>query len=263
MKRASSEDYDNSYFTEKCEGAEDFNKGIFSERFYKAFRLGDIKKGDLVLDVAAGRGEIAILAARAGAKVTVIDYSKSSVELIKSNAKKFNLASKIKAELMDVRKLSFKENEFDKIFFMEILEHLYPSEVDAAISGMKKILKPGGKIIITTGPNKLLIDSLFLLSKIFIKNNNWESRKYHVNERTFFSLEKLLKKHHLGYKIRTEEDLNWFYGQICQNKTVSPTIKLVVKAFNVLYDQKAFRTIRKAPYLNRIFGNAFLVEATK
>lgn len=60
-----------------------------------------------------------------------------------------DIDSKRKPDIVaDVYNLPFVDNEFDIILCTEVLEHLiYPS---CAISEMRRVLKPGGKLILTT-----------------------------------------------------------------------------------------------------------------
>lgn len=48
----------------------------------------------------------------------------------------------------DARNLPFQDNEFDNILCLEVLEHI--NQPQKAIAEMQRVLKPGGKIILTT-----------------------------------------------------------------------------------------------------------------
>ena len=48
----------------------------------------------------------------------------------------------------DAHKLSFEDEKFDNILCTEVLEHLHSPQI--AISEMKRVLKKGGKLILTT-----------------------------------------------------------------------------------------------------------------
>lgn len=53
---------------------------------------------------------------------------------------------------MSADKLAFKNNSFDAVIMMEVLEHVIDDE--KTIAEINRVLKPGGKFIVTT-PNKL------------------------------------------------------------------------------------------------------------
>ncbi len=265
QKRAKSQDYDQKYFLEKCTGSGDFVKGTFSQRFYSALEAAEIKPNNEVLDIGSGRGEIAFLAANKGADVVAVDYSPSAVDLINQSAKELLKKKKgrVKARVMDAQNLKFEDATFNKIFFLEILEHLYPKELDKAFKEMIKVLKPGGKIIISTGPNKYLMDILLWLAKMFFGEVKWESRRYHVNEQTYYSLKKYLRKLNLSFQIFLHEEPNWFYGQIAENPLFNPRWKTLIKIFNTFYDFEIFRLIRRLPLLKNLLCTSFLVVVNK
>ena len=50
--------------------------------------------------------------------------------------------------IADVHKLPFEDEKFDNILCTEVLEHLHSPHL--AISEMKRVLKPGGKLILST-----------------------------------------------------------------------------------------------------------------
>jgi len=113
-----------------------------------------------------------------------IDINK---ELIKKNKKKFK---KAKFYEMDVtKKLKFKDNSFDNICCVELIEHLKKPEI--LIKELFKIIKPEGKLIITT-PNKSVS-----IKKFFkIKN------PYHVREFSIKEFKELVSKYFDLIKIK-------------------------------------------------------------
>jgi predicted SAM-dependent methyltransferase len=48
----------------------------------------------------------------------------------------------------DIRKLPFEDNYADEIMAIHVWEHFYLNEVDEIIEEWKRVLKPGGKIIL-------------------------------------------------------------------------------------------------------------------
>ena len=70
----------------------------------------------------------------------------------------------------DATKLPFKDNSFDTIFNSEMIEHLYPQDSKKMLDEFFRVLKPGGKLIITT-PNRSeyrrLIQESFLSVMLF------------------------------------------------------------------------------------------------
>lgn len=54
----------------------------------------------------------------------------------------------------DAKRLPFVSDAFDRVLMFDVVEHLHPWELDACLTRVRRILKPGGQIIIHTAPNR-------------------------------------------------------------------------------------------------------------
>lgn len=155
MRSVDQKKYSKEYFVNNCEGHEDwqsFGASVLSPRLEECFKLARIKKGIKVLDFGSGRGEMAYQAALKGASVIGLDYSTEAIKL--SNKIKPPRSGKLSFHLLKGHKLPIRNHSIDVIFFVDVIEHLYPEEVRVILSEFKRILVPGGKIIVHTAPNK-------------------------------------------------------------------------------------------------------------
>jgi len=109
-----------------------------------------------VLDFGCGRGEMAYHSAMKGADVLGVDYSKSSIKLCRKLPKK--VRGKLKFQLIDSPKIDLPDNSVDLIFFIDVIEHLYPKEVNAVLAEFMRVLKIGGKVVMHTAPNREYYD---------------------------------------------------------------------------------------------------------
>lgn len=265
MKRADFSEYNKDYFLKKCGGGRDYVKGKFLQRFHDAVRFANVVSSDRVLDAGGGRGEICFIASKLGARSEIIDISKDAIEIVKASIKKFckKTDGKIECRLMDVQKLKYPDETFDKIFFLETIEHLFPKEAEKTMKELLRVLKPKGKLIISTSPNKTLMDILIRFSRILLNKSNWKSRRFHVNEQSYNSLKSFLDKFNIRYKIITFEQPRFFYAQIEENDEINPSVKKIVKYFNRVYDLGVFKLFRQFPHVNRFFCNVFFVVIEK
>lgn len=120
-------------------------------------------KGELILDVGCGNVRDLIIVANNGAKTVGIDLSSGMIKEGKKDINKFGLKN-IDLIIGSGTNLPFKEETFDKIICSETIEHI--SNYEDAIAEMNRVLKIGGKLVITT-PNW---HSLYGLSrKLFTK----------------------------------------------------------------------------------------------
>lgn len=183
--------YTKEYYLSSCRGFEEFLRGEVSQRLLYAFALADLRKGMHILDVGTGRGELAVKCAEAGVHVKAIDYSQAAIEIARESLKRVGkeVAKGVVFERMNAKKISYSDKSFDVVFMIDVVEHLYPEELRLALLEIKRVLKPGGRMIIHT-PNAWLIRWICFLAKIFFR---WEADKEHVNGQSFFSLRRNLR----------------------------------------------------------------------
>ena len=105
-----------------------------------------------VLDLGCGRGEIVRHVSRLGADSYGIDYSRVSVEMTRRVMS--NEAGKHGVARSDAKALPFSDGAFDRVLMFDVVEHLHPWELDACLSEVYRVLKPGGQIIVHTAPNR-------------------------------------------------------------------------------------------------------------
>lgn len=129
-------------------------KKIFAE-------LGHIR-GKKLLDVGCEAGYITIRLAQKGALVTAIDLIEEPIAVLRQTLKDQRL--KITLRVADATKLPFKPNSFDIVLATEVIEHITKLPLFAAASA--KVLKPGGKLLITF-PNENLRQKLYPIVSLF------------------------------------------------------------------------------------------------
>ncbi len=105
-----------------------------------------LEKKDIILDLGSGFGQNAIKAAKFSKIVVGAEIDDNLIklagEIVKD--KKIKNVSFIKANLEE--KLKFKSNFFDKVIFLDVLEHLHKR--DQILEEIRRILKPGGLLFV-------------------------------------------------------------------------------------------------------------------
>lgn len=183
-------------------------------RLSRALELSDIKPNLKLLDIACGRGEMPILSAEQGAHAFGIDYSSAALKFAKKlvSTRSEKISSPINVNLIgsDACKLPFSDNSFDRVTMLDIIEHLYPDQLEEMLIEVHRILKPSGYAVIHTLPNKWVYDITFPLlnffNKKFPKNPRSESeKKIHINEQSIPRLSQTIKKCGLNQHIWLEQ----------------------------------------------------------
>ncbi len=115
------------------------------------FALGHTKEKDYVLDVGCFSGQLSILLKDKGRNSTGIDVSHKSVKYCESKSKGIVYTQ------MFVEELQFQDELFDCVCAIQVIEHLEDHII--AIKEMLRVLKKGGKLIITVPIKKELDDN--------------------------------------------------------------------------------------------------------
>ena len=80
-----------------------------------------------------------------------IDILEHEIKFCRFHAEREKINNNINAIVGDVRTLSFLDEEFDVVYSISVLEHVYPdiSGDIIAIREMSRVLKPGGRMVFT------------------------------------------------------------------------------------------------------------------
>jgi len=129
-------------------------QGFVVQRFWHAEKERIIREhmppapGDRVLDVGCGSGVIADVLASLGADVTAIDANPAAIAYARSAYDRPNLRFEEKA----VYDLAVDPESIDRIYCLELIEHLDAAQGADLLSSLRKALRPGGMLFLTT-PN--------------------------------------------------------------------------------------------------------------
>jgi cyclopropane fatty-acyl-phospholipid synthase-like methyltransferase len=217
-KPVSSALYTESYFLTACEGYDEFvaSEGEqLSRRLSAAFALAAVEPGMNILDVGCGRGEILRHCARLGANAYGIDYAVVAVRLSQDVVRNTTGASgKTGVGQSDAKFLPFPTGKFDRVLMFDVVEHLHPWELQAALREVSRVLTPDGRLIVHTAPNvwydRYAYPFVRLFRTMLGQGKNYpanpraflvnENQHVHVNEQSMVSLRRTLAQ--AGFKSR-------------------------------------------------------------
>ena len=131
-------------------------------RVKKIFQELGIIRSKKLLDVGCEAGYITIQLAQKGAHVTAIDLIDEPIKQLRRLLKGRPL--KINLRVVDATRLPFKTDSFDIVLATEVIEHI--TKLPLFVTAAAKVLKPGGKLLITF-PNEDLRQKLYPIVSFF------------------------------------------------------------------------------------------------
>lgn len=205
------EAYDEDYYLKACSGSESWasSDGVEMAPMYPgALELAGLGRGDTLVDVGTGRGELLVAALQRGAsRATGVEYSQTAVDLARRTIETHGLAQRASVLLADARAIPIDDSCADIVTFLDVVEHLSPEELDRSLREAFRLLKPGGRVFIHTLPNRTIYEVTYRLQRGLHpgRRRRWPAdprveyeRLMHVNEQTVRSLRRALS--HADYE---------------------------------------------------------------
>src|SRR3989344_1073150 len=105
-----------------------------------------LEREDMVLDLGCGNGQSGIKAAKFAKKVIGVDINETLLGIAKLSATTSKIKN-VKFETANLeKKLKYKKNQFDKVIFLDVLEHL--KNRDQLLNEIKRVLRPQGLLFL-------------------------------------------------------------------------------------------------------------------
>jgi SAM-dependent methyltransferase len=122
-------------------------------------RFAGIRPGEKVLDVGTGTGVVAITAARSGAEVTGLDLTPALLEEARENSR-IALIENIVWTEGDAEDLPYADASYDVV--LSQFGHIFAPRPEAAVSEIRRVLKPGGRFAFAAWPPEHFVGRVFM-----------------------------------------------------------------------------------------------------
>lgn len=119
----------------------------------RALTMANIKEGEHVLDIGIGTGWVLerLVPLVGTTHVTYgIDYSVGMKKVALRNLAKKKYDTAVQITTACVQNMPYKENYFDVVFASFIIDLLPAEEIPTALNEIKRVLKPGGRLIVVS-----------------------------------------------------------------------------------------------------------------
>jgi ubiquinone/menaquinone biosynthesis C-methylase UbiE len=238
LKRIPPSAYRKEYFlSDFVEGYEEFKRGDLSLVKSRQLDLLDLEPGLSVLEVGYGRGELLLHCAMIGARVTGVDYSPDAHEIAVRTLSDFPDAD---LRVADCRELPFAENSFDRVVSGDVIEHLNGEDGLQMLREIKRVLRPGGFLVIHTSPNTVFTRLLYPVARLLLLPTHAETvrmvdrtialaKDLHIREYNLWTLRRATRRAGLeGAEVWIHPDIlrsarNRFTADVADN----PLVRLV------------------------------------
>lgn len=114
-------------------------------------RKAMLQKGETLLDIGSGWGDLILLAAKQyGAKSVGVTLSKEQLKKTGERIKEEKLVSQVEVKYLDYRELPKLKRTFDKIVSIGMFEHVGEKNIHEFFTVIKSVLKPQGIMLLHT-----------------------------------------------------------------------------------------------------------------
>lgn len=119
-------------------------------------RIG-IEPGAELLDVACGAGQVAIPAARAGARVTGLDLAPNWIEQARERARAEGL--EIRFDVGDAEDLPYEDAAFD--LTVSLIGAMFAPQPERVVAELLRVTRPGGRIVMGNWTSESFVGDFF------------------------------------------------------------------------------------------------------
>jgi SAM-dependent methyltransferase len=197
--------YDEAYYRERCAGFAEWvaSDGNSTAGIYPGFlKRAGLRPGEVVVDLGTGRGELLAVAIEMGAERAYgIEYSPDAVRMAEQTLRRHGVEDRTEVLLADVRSDLLPHGIADLVCMVDVVEHLAPDELDATLRQAHLLLKPGGRAVAHTMPNRLIYDVTYPLLRWTLGLGRWPKeprgeleKAMHVNEQSLRSLRQAFER---------------------------------------------------------------------
>ena len=109
--------------------------------------LADLDEGEVVVDLGAGTGLLALPAASRAREVIAVDYSSPMLDRLSHHARELGRAN-IRPVLADLRELPLPDDCADVVVSCYAFHHLADADKELALAEARRVLRPGGRLVV-------------------------------------------------------------------------------------------------------------------
>jgi cyclopropane fatty-acyl-phospholipid synthase-like methyltransferase len=251
--------YDETYYKQWCAGFAEWSASDGAQVagiYLGVLSLAAMKKGEVLIDVGTGRGEMLAVAIEMGAGRAIgVEYSPVAVDMARHTLEVHGIGDRAEVILVDARSIPVPDATGDLVTMVDVVEHLTPRELHDSLVEARRLLKPGGRVFIHTMPNRTIYEVTYKIQRLLIpgrrrrwpadpRQNDYE-HQMHVNEQTVPALRRALRA--AGYADVRVRLGKWIYTDFIPDERA----------------RKLYHRLARLPYVARLGVGDIFAEARK
>ena len=130
----------------------------FRPEYERCVQMVDLEAGWHVLDAGCGSGSfLPLLAEAIGAegRLSAIDLAPDNVEVVQRRLASWNLPCPVEIQQASILSLPFEDDSFDAVWIANVIMYLNDSELQQALSELRRVVCAGGLICFKEGDLRL------------------------------------------------------------------------------------------------------------
>lgn len=173
------------------------------DRYYRAAFariVGELQDstGNTVLDLGCGYCYHTVRLAESDLSITGADFSEAALARARDTVRDAGLGDRVTLQRADATNLPFPDASFDNVLMWGVLMHI--PEAEKALAEAARVLKPGGKLILSENNARSL--EVVFLERLVNVGKRLIGRKPHERKRSFLGIEEWQSTESGGLMVR-------------------------------------------------------------
>lgn len=214
--RIDSDYYDRSdYFEDASAHLRDLDSPFQRYRIRKVLEIHHPGKEARVLDLGTGWGTFLVVLAPRVREIVGLDFSQKAVATCATRIRRLGLRN-VRLLRSDATRTGLRDASFDLVLAADLLEHLYPDQTESALDECRRVLKPGGRLVVWTPHRGHVLEHLrartFLLRRdpSHVDYTSLDRIRHLVLERGFSIEKAYYTESHVPVLRSLERSLMWW-----------------------------------------------------
>lgn len=147
---------ESGYFDEGGAHLRDPDSTFHRYRKEKVLELCGPVEGQRIVDLGCGWGTISFALAETAREVVGVDFAEAAIRICRARLKREPMVG-LRFTRADARDTGLPGGQWDLVVAADLVEHLYPEDTLAVYREARRLLRPGGRLVVwTPNPEHLL-----------------------------------------------------------------------------------------------------------